>query len=273
VCLTPGDLRAIATRYLAEQAGERAPAAALAGLSGPVTAPSESFCLAVADYYDRAPRLAYSPALGRAYATFKRESMAQYRLLAEAGLVVEPWLGPGQPYRDSQQLRDEVCRTGALRLFLTQEGHGRSRDECFHPLREPANLRLGGAELVHNDIYRIVHDLYGHVMLGASMGPSGEFLASYCHLLMYSPGAHQVLFAEQISQICWFFYGPHLRDRAGKLPEPGDSGWIPLHARPYPEQKVFACPPELIDEFMSSFEQDQSSQSSFRPANQTREFR
>jgi hypothetical protein len=90
-------------------------------------------------------------------------------------------------------------------------------------------------------------------MSGSSMGPAGEFRAARCHMAMYSAPAHPVLFTEQISQICWFFYGPHLADPSGRLPRRGEPGWIPPRRRPYPEQKVFACPPGYVDRFKASF--------------------
>jgi len=62
-----------------------------------------------------------------------------------------------------------------------------------------------------------------------------------------------VLFSEQISQICWFFYGPHLRTASGRLPERDEPGWVPPGERPYAEQKVFTCPPEFVARFKACF--------------------
>ncbi|GAB3974204.1 hypothetical protein GCM10029978_055220 [Actinoallomurus acanthiterrae] len=207
----------------------------------------ERYCRWVAGYYDRAPAMACDDDLRRRYDRFKSETLRQYEAVVGAGISVRPWLGEGQPYRNSRELRDAVRRSGELRVLLTVAAHGPSPAEGPHPLREPSGVRVDGVEFCYNDLFRAVHDVFGHLMLGTSFGPEGEFLAGLCQMRMYSTGVHTVLFTEHVAQICWFFYGPHV----AQAPKPSGG---PPDRRPYPEQKVFAFPARLVDAFPSMFQ-------------------
>jgi hypothetical protein len=213
----------------------------------------ERYCRRVAAYYDRAPRMAYDAGLRRRYDRLKLQNLRQYEAIVGAGVEIEPWLGAGQPYRDSRELCERVRATRRLRVYLTRSGHGPSPAAGYHPMREPSGVSAGGVELCHNDVFRVVHDVFGHVMFGNGFGPRGEFLAAFCHMHMYSADVHPVLFTEQVAQICWFFHGPHLLDRTGALPRRGDPGYVPPPRRPYPEQKAFMFPERFLDAFTEMF--------------------
>ncbi|HEU5111578.1 MAG TPA: crotonobetainyl-CoA--carnitine CoA-transferase [Micromonosporaceae bacterium] len=217
--------------------------------------PDEGFCREVADHFAAAPAREHGPALDRAYATLKAENLRQFRLALDAGIRVAPWLGTGQPYRGIADLTTRLRASGVLHVYLPRAGHGPGAATPDHPMCEPAGIRVDGVEFTHNDVFRAVHDLFGHVLYGASMGPVGEFRAAHGHMAMYSAAAHPVVFTEQVSQICWFFYGPHLRDASGRLPRRGDPDWTPPAERPYPPQKVFRCPPEFLDRFRDCFQE------------------
>ncbi|BCB88537.1 hypothetical protein Psuf_058500 [Phytohabitans suffuscus] len=55
---------------------------------------------------------------------------------------------------------------------------------------------------------------------------------------MYSQDVHPVLFTEQVAQICWYYFGPHLASGGG---------------RRYPEQKVFEFPAPFLERFKGMF--------------------
>ena len=189
------------------------------------------------------------------YEQFALETRRQYDAMVEAGLRVEPWRSDGQPYAGSKDLTRRVLATGTVYVYLTAVGHGSAPSEGYHPMREPSGVTVGGVPFAHNDLFRAVHDVFGHVMLGCGFDPPGEFLATYCHQRMYSPEVHPALFSETIGQICWFFYGPHLRGRWGVQARPGDPSFIPPAQRPYPEQKLTVLPRRLLNEFNSRFEE------------------
>jgi hypothetical protein len=211
------------------------------------------FCTEVAQHFAGAPLREDSPALLEGYARLKEQTLRQFGFLRDTGLRVEPWLGPGQPYRGSRDLTAKLAASRVLYVYLTTSGHGPGRSVDDHPMCEPSDIRVRDVDLLYNDLFRAVHDLFGHVMLGSSMTVAGEFRAAYVHMAMYSPAVHPVVFSEHVSQICWYFYGPHLMGPSGRVPERGDPGWVPHGERPYPEQKVFSCPAAFVDRFKSSF--------------------
>jgi hypothetical protein len=247
-------IRSVARRYVNRWLPERTGVVdIMERLSRRALRLDEGFCREVADHFAAQPPYTWGPELARRYALLQTESMRQYEAIVAAGVRIEPWLGGGQPYDGSRHLRDSVLATGTLAVYLTRDGHGPSPSDVPHPMRGSSGVRCNGVELSHNDIFRAVHDVFGHVMFGHSMGPAGEFRATYCHMAMYSDEVHPVLFSEQISQICWFFYGPHLRVAAGRLPGRDEPGWVPPPARPYAEQKVFDCPQWFVERFKAGF--------------------
>lgn len=219
------------------------PAAALANLRVEL---DEDFCRDVAARYDRAPRFGHESGLRRAYDVLADENLA---LLRASGVRVRPWAGPGQPYRDSAELIGSVRRTGELSVFLSSVGHGPDGETGYHPLRRPSGLVVDGVPLSHNDIFRAVHDLFGHVLFGYGFGPRGEFKATCCQLRLYPEEVHQVVFTEQIGQLCWFFYGPHVLDAAGRPLRPGAPGYRAPPDRPYAEQKLFLFGRPTLERF------------------------
>ncbi|WP_201294741.1 MULTISPECIES: crotonobetainyl-CoA--carnitine CoA-transferase [unclassified Nocardiopsis] len=245
------DFEAVAEDYVER----RFPGAgrSLRGLPGTRLDWDEEYCRAVAESFHRAPAAPAPPWLLRSYRSLQRESLMQFRALLDAGLRIEPWHGEGSPYADSGQLRRSVLSTGVLLVYLTRSGHGPRGTGGPHPMREPSPFRSGGVRFTHNDVFRAVHDVFGHVVHGNGFGPRGEFRATYCHMRMYPRDVHPVLFTEQVAQICWFYYGPHLADAEGRLPRRGEPGYVPPPERPYPEQKVVALSPELLRGFRALF--------------------
>jgi hypothetical protein len=198
----------------------------------------EVYCRRVADHFDRAPLFACDSALSRLYDRFKRENLQQYQVVLDAGIAVEPWLRPGQPYRGSAELRAAVRNTGVLHVYLTSSGHGTEPAPREHPMLAPSGVEAGGVPFTHNDVFRAVHDIFGHVMFGHDFSPRGEFRAAFTHLRMYPGAVHPVLFTEHLAQICWFFFGPHAGERR------------------YPPQKVVRLPGSLLAAYRGLFRFD-----------------
>jgi hypothetical protein len=212
----------------------------------------------IAAAYDAAPRSGDRHTAGL-YERLTRENLAQFEAVTAAGIDVLPWRGPGQPYADSAELRRDFHRTGSLWVYLTRDGHGGEGGDDLHPLRGPSPVVAGGVRFAHNDIFRAVHDLFGHCMFGNSFGIRGELAAAYCHLPMYPRQLHPLLFTEQVAQICWFFYGPHLLDERGLPRRPDDPRYVAPRDRPYPPQKWFVLDHGLLDRYLSLFDTQEDS--------------
>jgi len=88
-----------------------------------------------------------------------------------------------------------------------------------------------------------------------AFGPVGKFLATYGHRQICASEAAPALFTEPVAQICWFYFGPHLRNRRGRLPRRVEPGYLPPEQRPYPEQMVVAFPDDLLARFTAGWEE------------------
>jgi hypothetical protein len=219
------------------------------GRSSRVPDLDEAFCRRVADRYDQEPLASPDGSTAESYHHFRTETREQFRLIREASIDVVPWDGGRTPYRDSRELHEDVLLRGQIKVLLTSAAHGPRPPLNRHPLRAAAGVRAHGRELTYNDLFRAVHDVFGHALGRFGFGPRGEFGATDLHMPLYSPRSRAVLFTEQIGQICWFFYGAHLRDASGRLPRRGEQGYVPPGVRPYPDQKVFLYEPEFLESF------------------------
>jgi len=173
---------------------------------------------AAAKAYEALPHTPHDPLVAAAYDALKREIKAQHAHLIKHGVKIEPWTRPGQPYANSDAMRADVA-TGHLYFFPT----GAEMDES-HPLAER------DAETGHryNDLFRAVHDYFGHAVHPHQFGPTGEIRAWHEHGKMFSPLARLALTTETHGQNSWVNYGPHAH--------------LPVTERPYAEQKAAILP-------------------------------
>jgi len=118
--------------------------------------------------------------------------------------------------------------------------------------------------LNQNQVFRAVHDYYGHGPTGASFGPKGEELAYGTHSQLYSPLAKMAAATETRGQNSFVNYSGINADlqaqmiplkiqqerlkRLGQDTSDVDAKLAELGAQTqYAEQKAFLLPPEMID--------------------------
>jgi len=118
--------------------------------------------------------------------------------------------------------------------------------------------------LNENQVFRAVHDYYGHGPTGASFGPKGEELAYGTHSQLYSPLAKMAAATETRGQNSFVNYSGINADlqaqmiplklqqerlkRLGQDTSDVDAKLAELGAQTqYAEQKAFLLPPEMID--------------------------
>jgi hypothetical protein len=218
-------------------------------------------CRSIANWYDEAPFSSGTREEALQYETLKKGTLDQFELLQENGVRIEPWLSEGQPYATSASLARELHENSRLYVFLTSNGHGQhdasevTRHPADHPMLEPSPIISQGARFLFNDLFRAVHDTFGHAARGNSFTARGEFMAARDHMRMYHPECHPVLLSETVGQICWFYFGRHVRRPDGNVPRPSDPDYIPLSARPYSPQKTVPLPDDLLSAFHSLFKQ------------------
>ena len=80
------------------------------------------------------------------------------------------------------------------------------------PLLKPSGrYDINGEELLNNDLFRAVHDFYGHAVMGNGFGPVGEENAWLIHSQMYSDKARGVMTTETRMQNSWVNFNRSLR--------------------------------------------------------------
>jgi hypothetical protein len=202
----------------------------------------------IADYFQNvAKHEPDSPEVLRAYQAMADETVEQYKAMIDAGIEPEPYNGVGEPYASSEEMMRDVRDNKHLYFLRTDSAFGQGTQDSFNPLLEKSGLKIGDFELLVNDVFRIVHDYFGHTQQGLQFGPRGELNAWKSHSRMYSDAAQGAVAAETLAQNAWVNFGQHLRRDDGSIPKKGDPDYVPPQDRPFGEQKNFLVPPGLIE--------------------------
>jgi hypothetical protein len=201
----------------------------------------------IADYFQNvAKHEPESPEVLRAYQAMADETIEQYKAMIDAGIEPEPYNGVGEPYASSEEMMRDVRDNKHLYFLRTDSAFGQGTQDTSNPLLKKSGLKIGDFELLVNDVFRIVHDYFGHTQQGLQFGPRGEFNAWKSHSRMYSDAAQGAVAAETLAQNAWVNFGQHLRRDDGSIPKKGDPDYVPPQDRPFGEQKNFLVPPELM---------------------------
>lgn len=207
----------------------------------------EDLVKTVADAYAAAKHQPDDLKTKAAYQAFADETLAQWDYLTGKGVRFEPWTKEGQPYATSADMTKDVRENKHLWFFPTQSGFG-SKDSTptKHPLLSKAGMKVNGVDLTVNDVFRAVHDYFGHAKENYEFGPRGEYNAFLTHFSMFSDAARPAMASETLGQNSWVNFGPHIRRPDGTLPKKGEEGFVPLPDRPFAEQKATLLPDDLV---------------------------
>lgn len=191
----------------------------------------------IAAAFDAMQHAPNDPEVRAAYDALKRETLAQWQAIKGTGLRVE-FNPPGKdPYGNPRNAVLDVVRNNHLWVFPTEEGFGQDQDRSDNPLLEVVEGELiDGREVTYNDVFRIVHDYFGHVKEGVGFRADGKENAWQQHAAMYSPLARRAMTTETRGQNSWVDFGPkaesnrkanaadtvYADQKTGLLPE-----WVP----------------------------------------------
>ena len=144
-----------------------------------------------------------------AYQAMIDETLAQYQSIKNTGLKIEMITADMEnPYPNGSQDMFKDLDNGHLWFFPTEQGFGSSDQVQDNPLLQQTDESIDGYQLAANDLFRIVHDYFGHYKEGSSFGPRGEENAWQSHVRMYSPKAARAMTTETRGQNSWVNYGP-----------------------------------------------------------------
>ena len=178
----------------------------------------EKFKQSVADWFDQVRSAPDDPAVQRAYRAFADETRKQYEYLTDKGVQFEFVDNPA-PYKNSAEMMQDIAENNRLLVYKTQA-------DSFHPLLSPEE----------NDMFRAVHDYFGHAGYGHQFGQLGEENAYRVHSAMFSPEARRAMATETRGQNSWVNTRPENKANPGTV---------------YADQKVALMPDDLMGPYPS----------------------
>lgn len=169
----------------------------------------------IAAAFEAMPHEPDHPLVSASYAALARETKAQYEHAYKHGFRAD-FIDPekGDPYAASPRMATEdIRKNNHLSVFPTMAGYGPGGIP-EHELRENPMLadtgeRWGGKPVLLNDLFRAVHDYYGHAKDSVGFRADGEENAWRSHASMYTPLARIAATTETRGQNSWLNYGPH----------------------------------------------------------------
>lgn len=189
----------------------------------------------VADAYDAMKHDPSDPKVKAAYDAFKVETLGQYKQMVKAGVKVD--LDKNYPYKAPREVQADVRDNNHMSIFPTETGFGtEGAAPADHPMLERAPVKMGGQPATYNDLFRAVHDYYGHVAEGNGFRANGEYNAWRAHRTMYSDAARPAMDSETLGQNSWVNSGPRAAANTGASQT----------ETTYAEQKAGLLPPKVV---------------------------
>lgn len=168
------------------------------------------FASRVATAFDKMKHQPNHPEVRAAYDALARELPGQYDAMAKKGGVKVDFMGDTDPYAVNPRLAtQDIADNKHLSIYPTEDGFGSSNfDPAGNPLLDDSGRAISGQPAKVNDLFRAVHDYYGHAKEGLGFRASGEDNAYRAHQSMFSPEAARAMGTETRGQNSWVNFGP-----------------------------------------------------------------
>jgi len=172
----------------------------------------------IAQAYEEMAHAPQDPAVQAAYADLIQQTIAQYQALVDAGYTFTFFDSETDPYAGNpwNAMRD-LRANKTMAVYGTYDGYGTEGltqaaiDD--NPMLQDTGLvwlDQNGVErpVTANDLFRAVHDAFGHGIEGAGFRARGEENAWQAHVRLFTGPAIGVLTSETRGQNSWLNYGP-----------------------------------------------------------------
>ena len=192
----------------------------MAGKKFGVASPAKYFPLdkshaaRVAQAFDELPL--YDPKALPSYEAMIRETLDQFKNIEKSGIKLTPTDASTYPYTGNPRaVAVDVGDKNHMAFFKTEPeagafGSGGADNIAeSHPLLRQSGVKIAGQPMTNNDLFRVVHDYFGHIKEGHGFRAGGEDNAWRSHAAMYSPEARPAMTSETRGQNSWVNYGPH----------------------------------------------------------------
>jgi len=195
----------IASKYMADKGMRYTPQAEYAAVD-PVRAKR------LADAFEQMQHNPSNPTVRASYQALADETQAQYEALLKAGYKFD-FIRGADPYGNPRNAINDLIANKKMSVFPTDNGFGGPNalalDVSSNPLLAKSELRIGNdPATTYNDLFRAVHDAFGHAKYGVGFRARGEENAFQSHARMYSPKALPAATSETRGQNSWVNFGP-----------------------------------------------------------------
>ncbi|MFN7175234.1 MAG: hypothetical protein ACK4MT_11165, partial [Thermaurantiacus tibetensis] len=166
------------------------------------------------------PHAPQDPVVKEAYENLIRQTIAQYRALEAAGYRFYFYDETNDPYQGNpwNAMRD-LRANQVMGVFATEAGFGSGATDLNvddNPLLADTGITwpygsLDGEpkRVLANDLFRAVHDAFGHGLEGAGFRARGEENAWQAHVRLFTGSAVAALTSETRGQNSWLNFGPY----------------------------------------------------------------
>lgn len=196
----------------------------------------------IAQAYEEMKHAPNDPQVRAAYEALAAETVAQFEAMIAAGVKVE-FNPPGaDPYPQPRFALLDLQENNHLFIFSTEDGYGQvgisDEERAANPLLQASGFKFGDRPALINDLFRAVHDYFGHFKEGVGFRARGEENAWQQHMAMFSPLARWAATSETRGQNSWVNFGP--RAEANRQASGADTV--------YAEQKIGLLPEWVLTE-------------------------
>ena len=204
---------------------------------------NEELARRIALAFEEAEDSPNNPDVREAYQAMADETMAQWQFIKDTGIKIE-FIKPDMdnPYPNgSRDVLIDIRDNNHMWVFPTDSGFGEAEftaeEEAANPLLSKVGEFVDGIDMRVNDVFRIVHDYFGHGLEGATFTARGEENAWQAHVRMYSGLAAKAMTTETRGQNSWVNFGPFGEQNRAN---PADTT--------YADQKMTLLPDFVVEE-------------------------
>ena len=198
-----------AVEQVAKNANEYKTSKGIKGVaSQPLYEIDASMSQEIAKQYEEASVTSNSQAVKDAYEALEKETIEQYDFILSKGLKVEKYEGVGEPYKNSKEMLSDIRDNNTLRFLPNEGAFGQESGSTENRIGlQPSGRVLdNGYEMTLSEVFRVVHDYFGHGILGNQFGAIGEENATLQHLDLYSAKALPAVVFQTRGQNSWVNY-------------------------------------------------------------------
>ncbi len=173
----------------------------------------------IANAYEQMEHTPNDPVVLEAYENLIKQTTAQYQALIDAGYqfyffddTTDPY--GGNPWNSMRELRANQT----LAVYASETGFGSEEtvSSTENPMLADTGLTWPSGSLdgepkrvLANDLFRAVHDAFGHGIEGSGFRYDGEENAWQAHIRLFTGSARAAITTETRGQNSWLNFGPY----------------------------------------------------------------